>query len=881
MGFAASAQAQLVADGTTNSVDGISLGLIGDVTVGTNGSLTLLVVTNGGMLANSENIIISASITAQSNYVVVAGPGSSWTSTGECHAGDTGAFSGLEILDGGRVTNSFGYIGYNSSAQSNTVLVSDAGSVWNAGALLIGNSGAGNQLIISNGATVLSTNGTLGENNSSSNNLAIVTGAGSVWSNTATAVSIGNSGPGNQLVVSNGGLFASGLVHLGLSSGGNVAMVTGAGSVWRNPFLDVGRYPANNNQLIIEKGGKVFCSGTCNLGIYGFSNLVMVTDPGSLLTNNQFYIGDSSYANQLIVSNGAVAVTPATIFVATSGQNQITVTGPGSLLTNIFDFDLGFGAGPCLLLVTNGGILADNNGIIGGQNSTGSNNQALVTGANSVWTNASEIHIGDSGSHNLLVISNGAHVAALNGYVGNSSGSSENLLIVTGPGSLLTNRSIFACGNTGSFNQVIISGGGRVAAVNGYVGYHSGNNSLMISDPGSSLNIQSAFVCGNAGTFNQLTISNGGVLAAGNSTLGGSTGTVAVVTGAGSLWQTSALNVGTSGNGAQLIVSNSGSIVVAGTLAIGGDFVFNPITNDNVIIAGGSVTLAIGTNLTTADLPNTGAGALTINSGTFKGNLANPGGVTFNGGLMQVGGTTGGGGLTIGNGSTAATFQMLGSGTHSLTKLVVTNNGFLFGSGRINSTVTVSAGGTLSPGSNSLTGSILVTGALVLASNSACIMKLNPGLGAWDQLSQMTNVTYGGALQLTNVSGTLASGSSFRLFSASSYSNAFANILPSAPGPGLRWDTNELNVDGVLRVYSISTPPPVVGTPSAVGGKLLFSASGIPYDACYLYSSTDPTLPLSSWTPIATNFFGSDGTITFTNAIFPNEPQQYFSLQVN
>jgi len=39
-------------------------------------------------------------------------------------------------------------------------------------------------------------------------------------------------------------------------------------------------------------------------------------------------------------------------------------------------------------------------------------------------------------------------------------------------------------------------------------------------------------------------------------------------------------------------------------------------------------------------------------------------------------------------------------------------------------------------------------------------------------------------------------------------------------------------------------------------------------------------LPLQSWTRIATNSFGATGTFSFTNAIAPGVPQNFYRLQL-
>jgi hypothetical protein len=46
--------------------------------------------------------------------------------------------------------------------------------------------------------------------------------------------------------------------------------------------------------------------------------------------------------------------------------------------------------------------------------------------------------------------------------------------------------------------------------------------------------------------------------------------------------------------------------------------------------------------------------------------------------------------------------------------------------------------------------------------------------------------------------------------------------------------------------------------------------------------STNLTLPLNQWTPVATNVPGGNGnfTITATNAVDPNAPQCFYILQM-
>jgi hypothetical protein len=138
-------------------------------------------------------------------------------------------------------------------------------------------------------------------------------------------------------------------------------------------------------------------------------------------------------------------------------------------------------------------------------------------------------------------------------------------------------------------------------------------------------------------------------------------------------------------------------------------------------------------------------------------------------------------------------------------------------------------------------------------------------------------ITLGGTLQLTNVDGTLAHGMSFRLFFGSSYQGAFSAITPSTPGPGLKWNTNQLRVDGTLRVFNEQTAPPTIASVDRLANNILISAAGgIPYDPCYILTSTN----LIDWHYGSTNTFNAAGNVTITNSISVNEPARYFRLQV-
>lgn len=727
-------RAQLVDDGDTNVLSGVTSNINQTVTVGTNGSFTLLMLTNGSALTNNNfGLTIGFNSSAQSNRVIVSG--SQWSGIATNTVGSAGSGNELDILNGGAVSNSSGYIGFYPSASNNVALVSGSGSTWN-GLNAVGFQGSFNTLIVSNGGTVISTNyAYIGGGSSSLGNSAIITGSGSLW--TCSSLLVGTNGPGlNQLTVNNG------------------ARVT---SIW-------------------------------NVGGYSNSNLLTVADPGSSFSGDIF-IG-SGTNNQCVVSNGAKL---------TSYYDQIDgtftreiVTGPGSVWTNPIPADVYLGQYSNVLSITDGGVM-----VAGAVYFQGSNDEAIISGPNSLCTN-DEFGIGASSSQ--LFITNGGALRSTQTYF--SYRGSNCFALVAGPGSLWTNRFILILGE------------------------ETGSNLLFVTDSG------------------KLT--------------------------APQIW------VGEGASGNQLIVSNSG-FVQAGTLGIG----LISSTDCN------SVTLAGGTIVTTGTLVY-GIGTLVINSGQMNTTglgVDSSANVIFNSGILQLGSASWSNNttpFTIGDGTDAATLQIWNGGNCLFGGgLIISSNALLSGSGTITANISVNNGGTIAPGTINL-GTIVDNGALILNPGSTTLMKLNASATTSDTLTGMSNLLYGGTLQLTNVSGSYSSGQSFSLFAATNYSGAFAALSPAAPGPGLRWDTYALGISGVLRVFSTPTPMPSIGSITTTGGNLLISASGgIPYDPCYLLTSTNLAAPISNWSCITTNYFDSTGATTFTNAMPADQTQQYFLLQVN
>lgn len=197
----------------------------------------------------------------------------------------------------------------------------------------IGSSGAGCQLNLRNGAWLRSVLGMVGFNPSASNSVVVVDGVGSAWTNTSNTF-LGNSSPGNLVLITNGGRFYSGATTIGSSLAfylghNNTVAVSGPGSTWTNfDYVMIGG-SASGNRLIVENGGRVDnLIAQIGFGINQSNCMAYVSGPGSVWKSTALTVGVTGTNNQLIVNGGTVIATSLIV-----GRNS-SATGSRLMLTN-------------------------------------------------------------------------------------------------------------------------------------------------------------------------------------------------------------------------------------------------------------------------------------------------------------------------------------------------------------------------------------------------------------------------------------------------------------------------------------------------------------------------------------------------------------------
>ncbi|HWQ93763.1 MAG TPA: hypothetical protein VN673_19025 [Clostridia bacterium] len=823
--------AQVVADGTTNTLNNVTNSITGDVTVGANGVFTLLVVTNNALLTNTVHGFIGRSATAHSNTVLVAGAGARWHLGHTFFVGATGSFNRLILRDGGTARGARAYVGHWLVSRGNQALVTGPGSHWSLlTELYIGGINGGNQLVISNGGSVYNgLSGYVGVEGGT--NLAVVTGSGSGWTNLGDLF-VGVSSAANRMVVSDGGRVRNhyGFIGVNLGSSNNSALVTDPGSLWTNGTdFHVG-WSGARNQLVISNGGTLYSASRAYVG-YNFSsasNSVTVTGPGSRwLVASNLYVGSNGPASRMLLSAGALVVNREGAIGQSSSSNEVVVTGPGTLWSNRSDLIVGLN-GPGNRLVISNGATVKTGGVGEIGKSSGAFNTVWVTGPGSFWTNADVLLIGRSGVGNQLVISNGGTVSTLSySYFGVSSGASSNGAVVTGLGSVWNNGGLSFDSSTG--NRLIITNGGVVRSGYSYVGLgdRSTNNLLVITGPGSTMDNFGDLTFGHVLGHNRMLVEDGGLLRARNVYVG---------------YSSSSTNNRVEINGGTLRLTN----VFEGMFDVRG-----------------------GTNVLNGGLVEINWLMLTNTQGEFE----------FRSGTLSTAGTSNANGrvFTVGNGSPAT--LLLRGGLHAFAQgLVIAPNASLLGTGAITGTLTVQPGGALAPG--------LPLGRLTLSNSpalqGATLMDL-ARTGATrtnDQIQVTAPLAYGGQLLVTN-SGPdpLALGDRFQLFLAPAYSGSF-NFIELPPLPYyLAW-TNKLLLDGSIEVIQAALPQ--IAAVVRLGTNLVFSGTGGTANTDYaVLTSTNVALPLSIWTSIATNQFGPTGAFAFTNPIAPLVPRRFYVLRIH
>ena len=355
---------------------------------------------SGGTLNSEKGFIDSLNLTST---VTVDGIGSVWNNSSDLYVGNEG-YGALDILNGGAVSNTTGYLGFESGA-TGTVTVDGSGSAWeNSEDLYVGYEGDG-YLNILNGGAVSSGSGAVGYESGAAGTVT-VDGSGATWVNSDNLY-VGYDGEG-FLTILNGGTVSSHTGYVGYywDSSGTVT-VDGSGSAWNisdNLYVGHGFGDGGEGHLNILNGGAVFNTNGY-IGAWDSSGTVTVDGDGSVWNNsNELCVGSMGQGSLNILNKGSVSSTDGYVGTIETSVGTVTVDGSGSAWTNSRYLLIGMW-GQGTLNVFNGAAVSSVRGILG--YGSGAGGTVTVDGSGSTWKNSEDLYVGYEGSATLNITNDG------------------------------------------------------------------------------------------------------------------------------------------------------------------------------------------------------------------------------------------------------------------------------------------------------------------------------------------------------------------------------------------------------------------------------------------------------------------------------------------
>lgn len=345
-------------------------------------------------------------------------------------------------------------------------------------------------------------------------------------------------------------------------------------------------YVANTSDgTMAVDGGSTVSSGTSYVGYtQGVHGTVTITDSNSKWTTSSLYVGYNGVGTLNINNGAAVSSSSTTLGESATVSGTLNVTDTSSHLST-GHLEIGVNGGG-QMFVSSGGIVDSTSADIDGGPSQTSN--VTISGAQSVWNNTGDMHIGSQFHPGILDILQGGTVNTRNDLLVSDT-SSANSLIEFDNGTLNTDGLLSRVTNlhgTGTVNTH-----GMVLDVNLVYDQDNGLQQQIVLSDGAIQNITINLDTSSAGSLGagfsgqgSMTVADGVAITSKNGYLGYQTGSngVATIDGSGSKWSmTGGLNVGYSGTGV-LTIKNSGAVQVSGTTTVGTGA--SSITFDNGVL---------------------------------------------------------------------------------------------------------------------------------------------------------------------------------------------------------------------------------------------------------------------------------------------------------
>ncbi|RKX41749.1 MAG: hypothetical protein DRP64_10950 [Verrucomicrobia bacterium] len=416
-----------------------------NLSVGYRGSSNLVEVLDGAILSNAKGYLGNRT-ESTGNKLVVSGAGSTWTNRSSASIGYYGSGNSLIVTNGGSVYGTSIHLGHKKNSNGNEVLIDGTGSRLVAtDNLYVGFRGSGNTLRASNGARIETLDAFLGRYAGSDSNTISLSNA--KWS--ARNFSVGHLGNGNRFFLSDGAGVDTLNTYLGYDAGSNEIWIDGNGSTWTNyATFFVGYHSSSiGNVVHIDNGGSLFSAalavrtGNSFVMNNGASALISGGTTASLSGGGMLVVGETQGGNTLAITAGGIVESGESILglLAPATANSASVDGSGSQW-NTTRLVIGDAGGDNSLSVSNGGSVSASKIILGNMASSGYN-QITVTGARSQIISAGTLDIGLGGGrgNRLQLLAGGQAYAQTATIHSNAAVHLENGYLVANVGTLIKN----------------------------------------------------------------------------------------------------------------------------------------------------------------------------------------------------------------------------------------------------------------------------------------------------------------------------------------------------------------------------------------------------------------------------------------------------------
>lgn len=425
------------------------------IVIGLEGSHNQMDITAGADVATGD-AWVGAKGNANSNSVYLSGTGSIWRNSGLCIGTNNNTGNRVVVSDNAEVMvyGEIAIYGSGNELNINTngrlTVLSDLDASM-AGLHL----NEGSQLYVRGSLTGRS--GGIEEGRT----LGII-GAQGRWTPSGN-LAVGGTSCNNTLKIDDGGQVAASNLWVGASTGAsnNTVFVRGNGSLLSiADALEIGTTSNTANSVSVSNGGKITVGG--GFTIAGSNNVFNLEQGGWLVASNGFNAAQPGFDFQaggtLETAGTLTGMNPAIEdgrSLRLTGSNAVWNLGANALL-------LGASTSSNTLFLSGGAQLFSTNAVIGGTAGV-ENNQLSIEGAGSSWINSGSLLLGQGGNSNSLSILNGARMESLSAMIGSGTGGGTgNLVRVEGAGSLWINAGDLAIGNSGSGNQLLLSNGGEI-----------------------------------------------------------------------------------------------------------------------------------------------------------------------------------------------------------------------------------------------------------------------------------------------------------------------------------------------------------------------------------------------------------------------------------